>query len=334
MAKPSRGHSKTEDLQEQIQKCCEPLATSFAEFLQTFQDSESLVTDPLYSLPERLLELIQQYLPGWLSTRELAFERGLADLCQRNASIGMYRGNPIVFQPLQEIQLPVPSRAEFEELGWAEFMSYEEVLASFELAPSRLEPVYSQCQAYLGWLVTNPEYVSDLEEIENQRERSDEQYARECEGFRAKWQLTKLVTRDLPLPQLPNLSGFELPAHTRHQSHQVRIEMPVTMRLPARYGLAELIDEIRAGETPPHLRHWQQILDRADSSQPGMQRYRHLFRLHFYRNVVLASRYSAKLTGKTAALDAAFGGFLDGLGEDSVKKLRLFAERRLRGSCD
>ena len=46
-----------------------------------------------------------------------------------------------------------------------------------------------------------------------------------------------------------------------------------------------------------------------------------MFLLHYYRDSVLASRYRDRFAGNIEALDRAFGRFLGGLSEDSVKKL-------------
>jgi hypothetical protein len=53
--------------------------------------------------------------------------------------------------------------------------------------------------------------------------------------------------------------------------------------------------------------------------------------LRFYRDVVLASRYSQRFQGHISLLDEVFGKFLGRLGEDAVKKLRIYVNARLNG---
>ena len=55
-----------------------------------------------------------------------------------------------------------------------------------------------------------------------------------------------------------------------------------------------------------------------------------MMELHFYRHIVLPSRYADQIRGYVEFLDEKFGEFLGGVSSDSIKKIRLACNRRLQ----
>jgi hypothetical protein len=139
-----------------------------------------------------------------------------------------------------------------------------------------------------------------------------------------------MTSWDLPNPQGPNLSGIALPDSTRRGAEVVTLEMPPTIRLPARFPISDLLSEIRHQATQPHLVEWKGILDQEKGKTTfGILRFSQMLHLQFYRNIILGSRYKDRFRGQVQALDSAFGEYLD-VGEQSAQKLRLAIAQRLR----
>ena len=89
--------------------------------------------------------------------------------------------------------------------------------------------------------------------------------------------------------------------------------------------------------SPPlnHLDDWFEV----SAKKWGFDRYAKLLELYVYRDLALMRRYPSRLSGKTELLDQAFSAYWGGAadvpedalrGVESVRKLRLHMERRLR----
>jgi len=305
------------------------------EFEELFSDCDAAV---VYGLPESLIDTLAEHVPSLCNDDELGFERRLSELLRRHHSVGLSHGRLIRSCLFEEREPMTVSREDVQSLGWEEYgLTPEKVNALCLEIESRAVPFREQAVAYAGWLVTNPHFLAEVAAIrERKRElvlkASDDERAylfdREMNAFCSKWQLAGMASWDLPEPQGPNLAGMELPESARRGAEQVSLEIPLTMRLPARFPIRDLIAEIRSQAAQPHLCEWQKILSKDSEDGSGLRQFRAMLQIQFFRNVVLASRYADRFKGRVEALDRAFGRFLK-LGEDSVKKLRLKIERRL-----
>lgn len=306
------------------------------EFSDFFEKGEP---DVLYGLPDLLIGALRQEAPGFLAGRELQFERALTAFLRQHHSIGLVQGK-LVRSSLFEVRAPVTvSTVDFEALGWKEVgLTCESVNRMCEEAESRAVHFHEQLVSYAGWLVTNPIFLGEVAAL-RQREPDflaagagsevAEKYVREMNAFLNRWQLAGMASWDLPEPQGPSLAGIGLPAAARRGAESVKLEFPLTTRLPAQFPIRNLIAENRRQKSHPHLSEWHEILDQDSNGGAGVQRLRYVLQLQLFRNIVLASRYADQFKGRIAALDGAFGRFLGNIGEDSVKKLRVEINRRL-----
>ena len=128
----------------------------------------------------------------------------------------------------------------------------------------------------------------------------------------------------MPVPLGVDLTGLGLVANESERS--IKLCLPPTMRLPARFPIAEIFREICAESATEQLAEWQDVLNMGEQGT-GLRRYAQILPLHFYRNIVLSSRYANRLMGHTERLDIAFAKYFRKIGlkigADSVKKMRL-----------
>lgn len=222
-------------------------------------------------------------------------------------------------------------------LGWDKFWTLETANHLLNVGADRTEPIRQQLQAFIGWLITNPTFVSQVAEFkarENDKLAAGEPLDEDKEllqafvEFCAEWQLDGMATWDLPIPRGVNLSGLAIPLCASDES--INLTLPATVRLPARFPLGELMKELRRNTVSDRLDGWREVLDQSGGDGKGLHRYRQMLPLHFYRNVVLKSRYRDRIPGHVELLDVAFADFFGDIREDSVKKLRLGVERRLK----
>ena len=150
-------------------------------------------------------------------------------------------------------------------------------------------------------------------------------------GFCNRWRLMGMATWELPLPQGPNISSLPLPNSVVPLATMTNLQLPATMRLPARFPLDQILKKQRHNNSTDNLDGWQKILDREESGNKlGIQGFCQMMELHFYRNIVLPSRHSDRIRKNVALLDEKFGEFLGGVSSDSIKKIRSACNRRLQ----
>jgi len=296
-----------------------------------------------YSLPSQLLKSIKSAMPNWLAASALTFEDSLADLCERYQVVGVAGGKPVSYGWLtmgtqSDGQSEPLTLATLKRLGWDQYWTLATANRLLTVGADRIAPFRQQLQAFLGWLITNPTFVSQVAEFEAREENllaagksleDDKELLAAFIEFCAEWQLDGMATWDLPIPRGVNLSGLAIPLCTRDES--INLTLPATIRFPARWPLNDLMRDLRRNAISDRLAGWLEVLDQSGGDGKGLHRYRQMLPLHFYRNVVLKSRYGDHFSGHVELLDVAFADFFGDIREDSVKKLRLGIERRLKG---
>jgi hypothetical protein len=103
----------------------------------------------------------------------------------------------------------------------------------------------------------------------------------------------------------------------------VAIQVSPILHLSANYPLRNIVEEAQRSQSPSHLQGWLQVQKQQHAGDLRFGRFRRTFLLHFYRDIVLGGRYIGRFADHIDALDGAFGEYLGGLGEESVKKLRV-----------
>jgi hypothetical protein len=281
--------------------------------------------DPLYALPSKLLDHIagERALQGWLAPAERAFERDLSALCEPAGWCGLLEGVKIACNLLTS-GLPLVETASAADL------------AKHAIAEERKQSWDVQARAYLGWLLTNSEFLRERDALRGSfRTKYPSCFHLMMAGqrrpqFRAfldRWGISEMHGWGLPIPQGPNMTGLRWPDTLRGQRQSVHVEVPVTVSVQANYPLIANLAEMRRSATPTHLMEWGKILGRTGGTK-GLIHFQHIFRLHFYRNLALGARYSDRFVGHIEALDRAFGRFL-GISEGRVKRLRHDVAHRL-----
>jgi hypothetical protein len=150
--------------------------------------------------------------------------------------------------------------------------------------------------------------------------------AHDFAAFYDRWDLSALMTWDLPQPKggnfgcpasLGTLSGVE---------DSPTVQLPRTLRLPARFPLDGLLNRA----VDDHLADWQAVVEQRHPGKLNYGRLQRVFRLHFLRNIVLRSGYGDRFPRRVGLLDQVFAEYFDDDNEETVRKLRLWIDRRLQ----
>jgi hypothetical protein len=315
--------------------------------------------NPLYALPAELLKILTTKLLHWFRTEEVAFEQELLVLCQRYNCLGLWNGSLVIDVSLFRPPTPLLPPELFQQPGWDQFSTPEHARHQMKTALGLADTLILRLDAYRGWLATNPLYIGEVQALKARwgpvidilgyippspvrispgpvgrkprggRDVTD-RFVEDFNSFYDRWELSSLATWDLPQPRGANMGGPPLPASMACPPTTVTLQLSPVLSLPANYPLHALIAGAQQAQRPDHLRDWFEVVAQQHAGDLRFVRLRRMFLLDFYRDRVLASRYSDRLAGHVAALDEALGQFLGDVGEDSIKKLRLYMAARRR----
>lgn len=334
----------TEDLDPRIfVKDPSDYTEELARLLDRFSSPMFETESPIYAIPHELLQLLQSEVPSCLREEEFVLEEELAEFCQRHDCIGVETGRLLSWGWLTN-----PSRgrnesagigvtqADMKLLGWDRDWTLQQANHLLNVGGERTDAIRQPLQAFLGWLVTNPEFVAEVEDLKQkeqmhiaQGEAPDDALLCEYLAFCRAWHLDGMATWNLPIPQEVNLTGEVIRSQLSEEA--IHLTLPPTLKLPARFPLSQIMQELRNQILPDRLAEWRDVMNQTAVSKSGMLSYRQMLLLHFYRNIAFTSRYGDRVAGNLHRLDIAFGRFL-GVRDESVKRLRLKIKQRL-GWC-
>jgi hypothetical protein len=307
-----------------------------------------------YGLPRSLLDSLDPILKPVAATDLWARDRELAvDPDGIGPVIGYVGGGPLVYEHLHD---PIPLRlsaADAATLG----MSTAAAARFVAVANRRLEAFRASARAYCGWLLTNPEFLREHDEILSRwagiiRTQGLPEWIRlhtervqfgvfapegsvpadmatEFTTWLLRWRLAGLTAPYLPRPLMPQAPA---PAALRNPAAGgATLFLPDTFPVPGRDELRHLMEDILRGTPSPHLTEWHTLVGADNRAKGRLDRYARLFVLQHYW-AVLHHRYGSILRRRVTVLKAAFARFLVGShpgGVDTVHKDLLFISRRL-----
>jgi hypothetical protein len=315
---------------------------NWRDFALRHAGNPCLALDPLYPLPDDLIDAIEEEVPDFFtSPEELAFERSLARLERSDDDLDarLIAARDSLRQMLGE---------EMQSRG----RSLLEVKEHFRAEKERNDEIESRVEAYAGWLVTNPQFRVERDVLRQRSEAqvvtwggfpsqphsylgeeshwtgpqpprvpkdpgwTDERYVEEVTKanapfedfhvFYRRWCLERFETLDLPRPMRPELGG-----HTTYDTFAMS-EAGLCLFIPWHFirdqylTLNGLTRHLKLASDLTHLQDWFKK-HKQQSSHVTFRRKYHIYR---YLYLALVSRYGQRLRRKTEALDFAFARYL------------------------
>ena len=153
-------------------------------------------------------------------------------------------------------------------------MTIGQAKSSIRNADKCIDELKLQQKAYVGWLMTESTFLEEVDSLKllekthcglNNSDEERQQAIAAYFGFCNRWQLMGMATWELPLPQGPNISNLLLPQSIVPDDSMTNIQLPATMRLPARFPWQHTLKKLRHENSNDHLKEWQQILDQEES---------------------------------------------------------------------
>jgi hypothetical protein len=241
--------------------------------------------------------------------REL--EQVITELTREGRAIGYWRKRAVHFTLLDsdEFKYTPPTGPQTGEQR-KEDVLLEQMLRE---ANNRVRPLQRIAEGYVGWLLTNPEFQTEHDELLLRWQSQIQQYGLEFVGctistaplaslpptgmnepgcaefnsavraFLVKWRLQQLTAPGLPHPMTPVMGGqFPLSILQQLMDSGGIFYLPDTFPIPSRDELRSmLVDALRSSETD-HLVEWRRIIDAHNSSKTTIGRFARLFRVVLY----------------------------------------------------
>lgn len=285
-------------------------------------DSLNLRGRLFYLLPKKLLNAIQNELPDALSSKKRDLEVRLSDHWDTSDAIAVRDERLVGFIRLSPYIKPL-DRSIFESSSAPNTVVAE--------AGVVLQDVHDWSQAYLGWLVQNQEFQSDVLELRKLGCQkcsplgapspypavSDGQFSQLfCPEHQSvvrkvcrKWRLDGFATLDLPMPLEPHFVACS-PYNENAREGGAAPFIPDTYPVK---GRGELLNRIRATQPSrgaEHLNDWMETISPTSKKSARLTSLARQFRLQHYWRIV-HDRYSDGFAGRKTDLYQAFADFLD-----------------------
>lgn len=337
----------------------------WAAFVERHHGNPFLKLDPLYALPEALIDIIagnpskesaierQGVAPNFLTKQEDAFERDLA----RTVSGGFFQQRPFECLLLGKCDDPKLARLSHQiEAELVENLKDEGVNPKLTQKALDAHGDYQtlaneRAVGYAGWLLTNSQFRRERDELRSTWgnyvdtehrfpampasflgeaigpvETRGKEYAHFIAFYR-RWGLQTFLTWDLPVPLRPSVYGITLHDMAGSSEAGVNLFVPWYVLRDGRFQLQELAHHLQTLQNPAHLAGWLETTT-AGKGEHGDARFRTVMVLYRYQWLAIESRYAGRPSWDKKRQDEAFAQFLN-LGEESIRRLRFFLQKQL-----
>jgi hypothetical protein len=318
-----------------------------------------LANGTLYALTEKIVDAVKAEVPDFFTPKEERFERDLA----RTASFGFFH---CCAMDLPVHPGPAPKRG-FETRHARSSRDLQEMLATdyarsgisanqikdlFEQESERTDFVERRQDAYVGWLVTNRQFRTELKKLRRAwgndikslrrfpihprwnmsdplaKKKLRSGFLDDFLAFYRRWCLDRLHTWEWPQPMGPDVVGGMVDARSLATETGVAFFIPWYILRDGKLDVQELVRASQQTRPPNHLREWVQKTG-SKKMERGDIRYERQAWLYRFLNLALKARYPIQCRGKAEKLDNAFAAVLD-IDAQSIRKSRQVLERALR----
>ncbi len=290
-----------------------------------------------YTLPPALWEAICQKIgENRFDSQLVEMERKLGRMCgDHSASVGLWRGQILPFAHLHSLPPLQIDAADFDSSANPKNQAHADHIA--RVAQQHLEGPARVSRAYLGWLLTNRQFLEEHDALlatwepmirrwgfhslglaitpfvpENgETELADWQpFNAAFEEFFVRWRLRGLAGPYLPMPLQPLMAGgFPFSVVKQLMRSGGVFCIPDTYPIPSRDELRGLLDgALHHAESPAHLAEWMKLIASENMAKQALKRFGRLFQLqHYY--LILSSRHAAVHEGKLSRVRDVFSKF-------------------------
>ncbi|MCG6156320.1 hypothetical protein [Rubinisphaera margarita] len=294
-----------------------PGTVPYTQFPDDLVERFQLESKLVYVLPQSLIGHLQRMPPLLLDDAALRAEGQLSQFAEEQ-SAGAFR----CMQPVHYPYLG-PSEVEISSAMTEKFAKTDPEGVARDLE-KKLSHARRYVQGYLGWLIRQREFWTDLDHLREAKasssgyERVTPVFSRVSGGeamsappprigrersLCEKWRLQRLESFDLPLPLAPQLTAAN--PYSRTPPGAIAPFIPDIYPIEGSGETPQALEEIRRSSIQSHLREWSEIIATNSRLKREVKTLARQFQLqHFLR--VLKNRYPEQLRRKQDLLNEIF----------------------------
>lgn len=261
----------------------------------------------VYTLPRRLIDLIQEQQPGLFSADQIRKE---LEFAQFPMAVVFDKTEAKTADLLQEFNGSI-DEAQYTRMFGAR--AYEAVNKVLNEDLRRIDLIG---KAYCGWLVQQNEYQLEIEELQNSlKSQSDSAEIQKliCE----KWRLSSLITTEIPNPLLPHLSAINFYSKKVPEGAVLPF-IPDTFPIPGTGFVVEQLNNSRKTSGATHLLDWWELTGSSNGNSRPFETLARQFRLqHYWR--VLRARFPEQTNRKQLVFSHIFAAYFR-VSQDSIRR--------------
>ncbi len=304
-----------------------------------------------YTLPLQLLkELVKHCGENAFDAVLLKMERDLATALRHNPRLIGFDGYGEVlshdYLSKDDLPLPNPDDQFLNRIGKTR-AGYDQFL---DEAKQLLTSRRNELRGYIGWLVTNPSFRNERDQLFQKWERHiavvgipqhgtmflrnasgshlvlktrkprRSQFFDDFTGFYRRWRLRHLMTHELPVPVAPKVTARgALEGNALMNGGGVCVWQPDTVPVSSGDQLKVMLDDMRLSGDNDHLDEWINKFSKTGTNSHTIHKFGDVLTVHFYRNL-LQERHPNMFNRRKGKVIAAFGEYL-GLSPRPIQRI-------------
>lgn len=260
----------------------------------------------VYTLPRRLIDLIQEQQPDLFSADQIRKE---LEFAQFPMTVVFDKTEAKTAHLLQEFKGSI-DEAEYKRIFGAS--AYEAVEKVFNEDMRRIDLIG---KAYCCWLVQQSEYQLEIEELQNSLESQSDSAVEKL--ICKKWRLSSLITTEIPNPLLPHLSAINFYSEEVPEGAVLPF-IPDTFPIPGTGFVVEQSNNSRKTSGATHLSDWWELTGSSNGNSRPFETLARQFRLqHYWR--VLRTRFPGQTNRKQSVFSHIFAAYFH-VSEDTIRR--------------
>ena len=271
-------------------------------------DSSTFNNLCVYTLPKRLIDLIQEQQPNLFSEDQIRKE---LEFTQFPMTVVFDKTVAKTASLLQEFDGSIDETQATKMWGASSYKAVAKVL------DGDLRKIDLIGKAYCGWLVQQTDYQLEIEALRSSlgaESDGDDIQSEICK----KWRLASLVTTEIPEPLLPHLSAINFYSNEEVPEGAVLPFIPDIFPVPGTGFLVDRLNDSRRTHGAIHLSEWWELTDNSVGNTRPFEILARQYQLqHYWR--VLRTRFPAQTKRKQQAFSHIFAAYFQ-TSQDTIRR--------------
>ena len=262
----------------------------------------------VYTLPKRLIALIQEQQPNLFSEDQIRKE---LEFTQFPMTVVFDKTVAKTASLLQEFNGSIDETQSTKMFGASGYKAVAKVL------DGDLRKIDLIGKAYCGWLIQQDDYQLEIEALRSSfgaQSDGDDIQSEICK----KWRLSSFITTEIPNPMLPHLSAINFYSKEEVPEGAVLPLIPDTFPIPGTGFVVEQLNNSRKNSGATHLSDWWDLTASSVGNTRPFEILARKYQLqHYWR--VLRTRFSNQTNRKQKVFSNIFADYFQ-VSQDTIRR--------------